>query len=174
MPIEITRSPHQFRSPCHHRHLLASVGSNVTRRLGSSGRRAKCRRPDATSRCSSSSASTPGAGRRRFHPFAGRLSISTAVGSTFADRANRRRRRGGANAKFPRGYCRTVKVSPHVLRHTAANWLIQEGGDPWKVADFLAMSMTTLLKTYGHHHSEHQSDIAEGFGPRPQNVRRIR
>ena len=62
-------------------------------------------------------------------------------------------------------------VSPHVLRHTAASWLMQAGHDPWKVADFLSMSLATLLKVYGHHHPDHQSEIAEAFGRRPQNVR---
>lgn len=67
-------------------------------------------------------------------------------------------------------------VSPHVLRHTASSWLMQAGHDPWKVADFLSMSLTTLLKVYGHHHPDHQSEIAEAFGRqrRPENVRGIR
>jgi integrase len=62
-------------------------------------------------------------------------------------------------------------VSPHVFRHTAASWLMQAGHDPWKVSEFLAMSMTTLIKVYGHHHPDHQSEIAHSHGRRPPNVR---
>jgi integrase len=62
-------------------------------------------------------------------------------------------------------------VSPHTLRHTAASWLMQAGHDPWKVAEFLSMSLTTLLKVYGHHHPEEQSEIARSHGRRPRNVR---
>jgi integrase len=65
-------------------------------------------------------------------------------------------------------------ISPHVMRHTAASWLMQAGHDPWKVADFLSMSLSTLLKVYGHHHPDHQSEIARSFGHSPQNVRAIR
>jgi integrase len=62
-------------------------------------------------------------------------------------------------------------VTPHTLRHTAASWLMQDGHDPWKVGDFLAMSLTTLLKVYGHHDPEEQSAIARSHGQRPRNVR---
>lgn len=63
-------------------------------------------------------------------------------------------------------------VSPHVLKHTAASWLMQAGHDPWKVAEFLATSLTTLLKVYGHHHPDEQSEIAKSHGQRrPLNVR---
>lgn len=64
-------------------------------------------------------------------------------------------------------------VSPHTLRHTAATWLMQAGTDPWIASGFLAMSMETLLRVYGHHHPDHQREAAENIGRRPQNVRRI-
>lgn len=65
-------------------------------------------------------------------------------------------------------------VSPHVLKHTAATWLMQKGEDVFKVSDYLATSVPTLLKHYGHHAPEHQAEIANSIGARPQNVRRIR
>jgi integrase len=62
-------------------------------------------------------------------------------------------------------------VSPHTLRHTAATWLMQAGTDPWQAAGFLAMSIQTLLRVYGHHHPDYQREAAENIGKRPQNVR---
>jgi integrase len=65
-------------------------------------------------------------------------------------------------------------VSPHTLKHTCISWLMQAGRDPWRVSDFTATSMDTILKVYGHHHPDHQSEIADNFGRRPQNVRVMR
>ena len=64
-------------------------------------------------------------------------------------------------------------VTPHILKHTAATWLMQSGKDPFKISDFLAISVPTLLKHYGHHNPDHHNEIADAIGPRPENVRRI-
>jgi integrase len=64
-------------------------------------------------------------------------------------------------------------VSPHTLRHTAATWLMHSGTDPWQVSGFLAMSMATLINTYGHHHPDFQREAAEAIGQRPRRVRVI-
>ena len=37
-------------------------------------------------------------------------------------------------------------VTPHVLRHTAATWLMQSGTNPWEAAGFLSMSVEMLLE----------------------------
>jgi integrase len=58
-------------------------------------------------------------------------------------------------------------VTPHTLKHTAATWLMQSGKDPFKISDFLATSVPTLLKHYGHHNPEHQAEIADAIGARP-------
>jgi integrase len=50
-------------------------------------------------------------------------------------------------------------VTPHTWRHTVATWLMQAGADPWKAAGFLAMSVETLLRNYGHHHPDHSADV---------------
>ena len=63
---------------------------------------------------------------------------------------------------------------PHTLRHTAATWLMRAGVDKWQAAGFLAMSMETLERTYGHHHPDYQGEAADAIGRRPQNVRGIR
>lgn len=65
-------------------------------------------------------------------------------------------------------------VSPHTLKHTAATWLMQSGKDPFKISDFLATSVPTLLKHYGHHNPDHQFEIAEAISARPDNLRRVR
>jgi integrase len=46
-------------------------------------------------------------------------------------------------------------VTPHVLRHTAATWLIQAGADIWEAAGYLGMTVEMLSRRYGHHHPDH-------------------
>lgn len=43
-------------------------------------------------------------------------------------------------------------VHPHILRHTAATWLMQSGVDLWQAAGLLGMTPQTLQEVYGHHH----------------------
>jgi integrase len=52
-------------------------------------------------------------------------------------------------------------VTLHTLRHTRATWLLQKGVDAWQVAGHLGMTLTTLQRTYGHHHPAWQKDAAE-------------
>ena len=54
-------------------------------------------------------------------------------------------------------------VTPHVLRHTAATWLMQAGTDPWEAAGFLGMSVETLMARYGHHHPDYLSGARGAF-----------
>lgn len=65
-------------------------------------------------------------------------------------------------------------VSPHTLKHTAATWLMQSGKDPFKISDFLATSVPTLLKHYGHHNPDHQFEIAEAISARPHSTQSAR
>jgi Phage integrase family len=58
------------------------------------------------------------------------------------------------------------KVTPHVLRHTAATWLMQEGVDPWIAAGYLGMTVQTLIQNYGHHHPEHLGAARKAFDHR--------
>lgn len=54
-------------------------------------------------------------------------------------------------------------VTPHIFRHTAATWLMQQGSDPWAAAGFLGMTVEMLIQTYGHHHPDFQADAAEAI-----------
>ena len=53
------------------------------------------------------------------------------------------------------------EVHPHVLRHTAATWLMQKGADLWQAAGLLGMTPQTLQQVYGHHHPGMQRQTAE-------------
>jgi integrase len=52
-------------------------------------------------------------------------------------------------------------VTPHVLRHTRATWLLQRGVAPWQAAGHLGMTTATLERVYGHHAPDWQKDAAE-------------
>ena len=62
-------------------------------------------------------------------------------------------------------------VSPHTLRHTCATWLMQQGVDIWDAAGFLAMTVETLERVYGHHHPDYLRSAADALSGRPRNVR---
>lgn len=53
------------------------------------------------------------------------------------------------------------EVTPHILRHTCATWMMQNGVDLWEAASFLGMTVQQLEATYGHHHPDYQSSAAE-------------
>lgn len=53
------------------------------------------------------------------------------------------------------------EVTPHVLRHTRATWMMQQGVELWEAAGALGMSIKTLEQVYGHHHPDWQKRAAE-------------
>ena len=64
-------------------------------------------------------------------------------------------------------------ASPHVLRHTAATWLMQQGINLWEAAGYLGMTPEMLQKVYGHHHPDFQNEAAGAFKNRrrkPQSL----
>ena len=65
-------------------------------------------------------------------------------------------------------------ITPHVFRHTAATWLMQQGSDPWAAAGFLGMTVQVLIQTYGHHHPDFQAEAAEAIvsKSRSRNLRK--
>jgi integrase len=56
------------------------------------------------------------------------------------------------------------RITPHILRHTCATWLMQSGVDLWDAAGFLGMTVKQLEETYGHHHPDYQRQAAEALG----------
>jgi integrase len=54
-------------------------------------------------------------------------------------------------------------VTPHVLRHTAATWAMQNGADLWETAGFLGMTVEMLEDRYGHHHPDFQREAADAI-----------
>jgi integrase len=59
------------------------------------------------------------------------------------------------------------KVTPHVLRHTAATWAMQNGADLWQAAGFLGMTVEMLQERYGHHHPDFQAGAARAISMSP-------
>ena len=58
-------------------------------------------------------------------------------------------------------------ITPHVLRHTAATWMMQNGADLWDAAGFLGMTAEMLQRVYGHHHPKHNDGAVAAIGRRP-------
>ncbi len=56
------------------------------------------------------------------------------------------------------------EITPHYLRHTCATWLMERNVETWEAAGFLGMSVTTLLKHYGHHRPDYQDGVHDKFG----------
>jgi integrase len=55
-------------------------------------------------------------------------------------------------------------VTPHILRHTCATWLMQSGVDLWHAAGFLGMTVQQLEAGYGHHHPDYQEEAVAALG----------
>lgn len=69
--------------------------------------------------------------------------------------------------------CRRAKlegVSPHILRHTCATWLMQAGVSIWDASGFTGMTVETLQRVYAHHHPDHLRDPADALSRRPRNA----
>ncbi|MGO9411899.1 MAG: tyrosine-type recombinase/integrase [Spirochaetia bacterium] len=52
------------------------------------------------------------------------------------------------------------EVTPHILRHTCATWLMQRGRPAWEVGGFLGMTLKMVEDNYGHHSPHHLRDTA--------------
>jgi integrase len=59
-----------------------------------------------------------------------------------------------------------AKVTPHVLRHTCATWLLQEGVTMFDTSGVLGCGEDVIRKTYGHHAKENLRAAVAVFGRR--------
>lgn len=57
-----------------------------------------------------------------------------------------------------------AEITPHILRHTAATWLMLTGPEIWDAAHYLGMSPKMLEDVYGHHSPDFQKDVASRVG----------
>jgi integrase len=55
-------------------------------------------------------------------------------------------------------------VTPHILRHTCATWLMQKGVNLWDAAGFLGTTVQQLEQGYGHHHPDYQEEAVAALG----------
>jgi hypothetical protein len=88
---------------------------------------------------------------------------ATELGFVISENGERLRdvKRGFASA------CRRAGldgVSPHVLRHTCATWLMQRGVPMWEAAGFLGISRETPERVYGHYPPEYLRTATEALG----------
>ena len=44
-----------------------------------------------------------------------------------------------------------ARITPHVLKHTCATWMMEEGVSIWDAAQYLSTSVQTIEKVYAHH-----------------------
>lgn len=50
------------------------------------------------------------------------------------------------------------RLTPHILRHSRATHLLQDGKNPWVVANLLGDSLPTVLRVYGHACPDYMAD----------------
>ena len=55
------------------------------------------------------------------------------------------------------------EVTPHILRHTCATWLLQLGVSTWDVAGYLGTTEEVIRRTYGHHSPDYLKRAADAF-----------
>ncbi len=58
-------------------------------------------------------------------------------------------------------------VTPHILRHTCATWLLQRGVSVYDVAGVLGCSEEVVRRTYGHQAKDHLRAAVATFSRRP-------
>jgi len=71
-------------------------------------------------------------------------------------------RKGFATAVHAAGL--SADITPHILRHTCATWLMQKGVNLWEAAGFLGMTVQQLEQAYGHHHPDFQEEAVAALG----------
>lgn len=68
-------------------------------------------------------------------------------------------------ARVSKGFAQVVKeaglvgVTPHILRHTAVTWAMQNGADPTEARGYFGLTQEVMDKVYLHHHPDHQRGV---------------
>lgn len=76
----------------------------------------------------------------------------------------RKERRGFETARKLAGF--GADITPHILRHTCATWLLQRGVSVYDVAGVLGTSEAVIRKTYGHHAQDNLRKAVDVFSHR--------
>ena len=58
-------------------------------------------------------------------------------------------------------------VTPHVLRHTAVTWAMQNSADPGEADGYFGMTAETRQRVYMHHHPDFQKGVAQAVTRSP-------
>lgn len=58
-------------------------------------------------------------------------------------------------------------VTPHVLRHTAVTWAMQNRADPEEADGYFGLTAETRRRVYQHHHPDHQAGVADAVTRSP-------
>jgi integrase len=88
-----------------------------------------------------------------------RLTINGPV--EYAGRLILKERRGFDRARDLAGL--GDDVTPHILRHTCATWMLQNRVSTREVAGYLGTSEKVIEKTYGHHSPDHMPNARRAF-----------
>ena len=73
--------------------------------------------------------------------------------------------KGAAVARMAKGFrnaavdARLGGVMPHVLRHTAITWAMQNGADRWEACGMFGVTMDVLERVYAHHRPDHGASV---------------
>lgn len=81
--------------------------------------------------------------------------------------------RGRAAGNIKKGFAAAVKraglgkeITPHILRHSVATWLVEDGIPLEEVARFIGDTKAMIEKTYGHHGPAYLSRASNVLGSR--------
>jgi integrase len=96
-----------------------------------------------------------------------RLGASTHAVIEWNGKAISSARKGFRSAVLAAGIERPDEVVPHIMRHTAATWMMADPKlDPRDVAEYLGMTEEVLRSTYNHHRPDYQSAAVASIGTR--------
>ena len=105
---------------------------------------------------------TPAPVPQRLLPHLHRWHGITAAGPVEYDgRLIKKLKRGWHSARMRAGLDK--HITPHVLRHTCATWLLQRGVTTWEVAGYLGTSEKVIRDIYGHHSPNHLENASRAF-----------